>query len=178
MARVCVKKPNILTIEYRQDKEDKDYGSCLWARFKLDLDNYELNIRSDCGDYSYGWCPTPDTESFLHLMSRLNDDYLIQKISSFSVVDGGRTAANLHEMLSEFVDDDFDFEEVSELCEAYSNFDDTYNALTDALVDIDEVSDYDIYQCIEMDYPPNAKKIVDVFIRHIKPKLIELDKEA
>lgn len=178
MAKIDVKIPKVLTIEYRQEREDEDFGSCLWARFKFDLDNYDLSIYSDCGDYSYGWCPTPDKESFLHLMSRLNGDYLLEKISSFSVVDGRRTAANLREMLSEIVDDDFDFEDVEELCEAYSGFDDTYNALTDALVDVDKVSDYDVFQCIEMDYPASAKKIVDVFVRYVKPELIKLDREV
>ena len=32
--------PNILTLEYRQEKTDKDYGSCLWARFMFNLDRY------------------------------------------------------------------------------------------------------------------------------------------
>ena len=175
MAKINIKHPNILTIEYRQDKEDKDYGSCLWARFKFDLDNYELNISSDCGNYSYGWVPTPDRESFTHFMSRVSGLYLLEKISERSVVDGGSTSANLHEILLELVEADFDFEEIDEICGAYSDFDETYNALTNALSDVKGIDSYDVYECIEMDYPPQAKKIVEIFISYIKATLQEMD---
>ena len=175
MAKIDVKIPKVLTIEYHQDKEDKDYGSCLWARFKFDLDNYELNISSDCGDYGYGWIPTPDKESFIHLMSRVNGDYLLEKLSDRSVVDGGSTSANLHEILLELDVDDFIYEDIDELCEAYSDFDETFNALTNALSDVKGIDSYDVYECIEMDYPPQAKKIVEIFISYIKATLQEMD---
>lgn len=47
--------PRILTLEYRQEKGDEGYGSCLWARFMFNLDRYELSITSDCGNYGYKW---------------------------------------------------------------------------------------------------------------------------
>lgn len=59
--------PNILCLEYRQDREDKDYGTCLWARFMFNLDRYEMTITSDCGNYGYKWCETPDSESSWNL---------------------------------------------------------------------------------------------------------------
>lgn len=43
MSTVKEINPNIFCLEYRQDKEDADYGSCLWARFLFNLDKYELN---------------------------------------------------------------------------------------------------------------------------------------
>ena len=43
-------QPNIVALEYRQEQSDKDYGSCLWARFYFNLDRYELTIVSDCGE--------------------------------------------------------------------------------------------------------------------------------
>lgn len=72
--------PNILCIEYRQDREDKDYGTCLWARFMFNLDRYEMTITSDCGNYGYKWCETPDSESFLELMVRCEKEYILNKI--------------------------------------------------------------------------------------------------
>ena len=29
---IAVEKPEIVTISYRQEQGDKDYGSCLWGR--------------------------------------------------------------------------------------------------------------------------------------------------
>ena len=73
-------KPNMLILEYRQDKEDKDYGSCLWARFMFNLDRYELSITSDCGNYGYKWYETPNSESFLELMARCDKWYVMHKL--------------------------------------------------------------------------------------------------
>ena len=71
---------NILCLEYRQEREDKDYGSCLWARFYFNLNRYELMIMSDCGNYGYKWCETPDSERFLELMARCEGGYILDKI--------------------------------------------------------------------------------------------------
>ena len=71
---------NIRCLEYRQERDDMDYVSCLYARFYFNLDKYELNIISDCGNYGYQWCATPETESFLHLMARITDGYLLGKL--------------------------------------------------------------------------------------------------
>ena len=44
MATVKVTEPKMITFEYRQEKSDEDYGTCLWARFNLDLINYTMFI--------------------------------------------------------------------------------------------------------------------------------------
>ena len=69
MAKVVVEKPQIISLLYKQEDTDKDYGSCLWARFYLDLKNYTMSIESDCGNYTYGWTPTPESESFTPVRS-------------------------------------------------------------------------------------------------------------
>ena len=71
---------NIRCLEYRQEKGDKNYGSCLYARFYFNLDKYELNIISDCGNYAYKWVETPEHESFLQLMARIGEEYLLHKL--------------------------------------------------------------------------------------------------
>ena len=88
---VTVEKPKIITLLYRQEKSDPDYGSCLWARFYLDTQNYTMSIESDCGNYSHGWYPTPDSESFLHLLCRMDYGYLRDKLAERTIVDGAAT---------------------------------------------------------------------------------------
>ena len=41
---------NIRCLEFRQDREDADYGACLYARFYFNLDTYGLTIVSDVED--------------------------------------------------------------------------------------------------------------------------------
>jgi len=71
---------SIRCLEYRQDKSDTDYGSCLYARFYFNLDKYELNIISDVGDYGYQWVATPEHESFLEHLAQITDGYLLGKL--------------------------------------------------------------------------------------------------
>ena len=88
MAIVKIEMPEITTVSFRQEKSDKDYGSCLWARFNFDTKHYHLSIESDCGTYGNGWVPTPDHETFLQLCSRFDEGYLLDKLDNRSVVDG------------------------------------------------------------------------------------------
>ena len=99
MPTVDILKPSIITFAYKQLKDDEDYGSCLWARFNLDLVNYSMTIESDCGNYSYEWIPTPETESFLHLCSRFNKSYLLEKLSSRSRVNTDETRKAIFEWI-------------------------------------------------------------------------------
>ena len=65
--------PRILVLEYRQEKGDKDYGSCLWADFYFNLDKYDLTILSDVGNYGYAYWSVTPSESFLELMTRIGE---------------------------------------------------------------------------------------------------------
>lgn len=180
MPYVVVENPEIVTISYRQTKGDKDYGSCLWARFNFDTKHYSLSIESDCGSYGYGWYPTPDSETFLHLCSRFESEYLLGKISSRSVVDGAATHKALTEFLADY--DDYAYEVLSECQRAeleaacHSNGQDyaTTKEIFDALDGTGfegSCSEYDIACCIEMTYPNGAKKIAEIFRDHIQPEL-------
>lgn len=183
MAKTSIEIPEITTVSYRQEREDSDYGSCLWARFNFDTKNYSLSIESDCGSYSYGWYPTPDHETFLHLCSRFDQYYLLDKISTRSVVNGDATFKSLMAMLKDY--DDYGFELLSdkqvqrleESCHANRNdhaaFDAIKNALEDTAFD-GSCSEYDIACCIEMDYPRGARKITDVFKHYIQPEIRKL----
>ena len=82
MAKVSTRTPPLISLYFCQERGDPDYGSCLWAVFNFDLERYELSITSDCGNYAYGWVPTHKSESFMHLMARLDSGYLLDKLAS------------------------------------------------------------------------------------------------
>ena len=183
MPRIVHEEPVIVTISYQQTRDDADYGSCLWARFNFDLKNYYLTIESDCGSYGYGWYPTPDHETFLHLCARFDEGYLLDKISNRTVVDGEATYKALMECLEDY--DPIAFEALSEeqreelenACHTNRTADDV---MRDVLDDLDGtafpscISLYDIACCIEMTYPRGAKKVVQIFKDYIQPELRKL----
>lgn len=186
MAIVKIEKPEIITVSFRQERSDEDYGSCLWARFNFDTKHYHLSIESDCGTYGNGWVPTPDHETFLQLCSRFDKGYLLNKLDNRSVVDGEATFKALMEYLEDY--DSFAYEALSEIqreelenaCRINRTADDV---MRDILDDLDGtafpscISMYDIACCIEMTYPRGTKKIVEIFRDHIQPVLRELTRK-
>lgn len=182
MAIVNIKKPQVITFEFHQEKDDEDYGSCMWARFNLDLINYSMFIESDCGNYGYGWIPTPEHESFLKLCSRFDEGYLLCKISSLTTVDAESTWECLKDLIEYHAEDipedeqDWEMADIKNAC--YSGFDERgvhdeieYSLKYTKLED--EIEDFDIWECIQKDYPINAKKIASVYCTHIIPVIKE-----
>lgn len=183
---VAIEETRIISLMYRQERTDADYGSCIWARFYFDLNNYTLSIESDCGNYVYGWVPTPETESFLHLCSRFDEGYLLEKISNRTVVSGEETWAALKGLLEECNGTDntedrhIDMETIESSCYHNRNEDEAFQSIWGAIEETffkSEIEDYEVWQSIEMDYPASAKKIVSVFHDHIRPVLKKIDKE-
>jgi len=186
MAIVEVKKPTIITLEFRQEKSDEDYGSCLWARFVIDTENYEMHITSDCGNYGYGWVPTPDVESFLLLLTRMDSEYLLGKIASEDTVDTEETYIKIKDHL-EYVaypdtleEADVDVEDLQAAC-SYSKQRDVVDSVMSAIrhSDIyDKVGEFDLYEYVCMTFSASQKKIGEVFKKYIQPKIRELLKEG
>lgn len=181
---VTVEKPKIITLLYRQERSDADYGSCLWARFYLDTQNYTMSIESDCGNYSHGWYPTPESESFLKLLCRMDRDYLLTKLAERTVVNGDETWKALKEVVEEALDidgeelEDYVWNELEGACYHQRNADDVCSFVVEALKYTpmeDVLTALSIYECVEMDYTCNAKKIVSVFLSAIVPVLKELE---
>lgn len=181
MAKVEIKKPPVMILEFHQEKEDKDYGSCMWARFVLDLENYDMHITSDCGNYGYGWVPTPQHESFLKLLARMDSDYLLEKIASRGTVNTEETYENIKFLLeqcadAELEDIDIDLEEIKTACN-YNTDRDVVDAVRSVIKIsfLDEhIEDYELYENISMDFSASQKKIGEVFEEHIKPKIREI----
>lgn len=176
---ITVEKPEIITLLYRQEKTDADYGSCLWARFQFDLKNYTLHIEGDCGNYSYGWYPTPDTESFMKLCARFDCYYLLDKISSRSIIDSEKTWKAVKELVEQLLDDllldnldEYDWEQLESACYHCNDERDVFDGVVEVLKDTELRGRYeaeDIWCSIEKGYPANAKKIVSVFTNCIQP---------
>ena len=174
---------NIRCLEYRQDRDDPDYGSCLWARFYFNLEKYELNILSDCGNYAYKWMETPDSESFLELMARISDGYLLGKLcGSPSEFDFDATKENLYNIHKN------DEEAIEVLDRIFEEMDYEPNTADDFLRMFDDNNylDYenanyayfsDTWEFPVMVYSAWQKRIVKIFAECIQPKIREILKE-
>lgn len=184
--KVSIEQPRVVQLMYQQEKGDPDYGSCMWARFYLDLENYTMSIESDCGNYVHGWVPTPKSESFLQLLARMDKDYLLDKISSESVVDGDATWEAIEAVMVDaayYEGEELDFstwEAIKAACRERNDDREIVDALKDALLptDLFEKLDYEqTYGSIVHDYPASAKKIVEVFDTCIRPNIKILAQE-
>lgn len=174
--------PNIRQFEYRQDRKDPDYGSCLWATFVLDCTNYTLYIASDRGSYAYSWTPTPKSESFEHLMSRIYDDYLLGKIETMRVFDYEKSLNNVIEYLKDDGVSDDELEQFKEHMEYEDTVglagvvDDEFKAACkEGLDNIDcayLLDGLDYGGCV-YEYPSDAKKLVQIFCEYLQPLLKE-----
>lgn len=184
-------KPNIVRIAIHQEKDDPHYGSCLWGYYDFDIDRYMLNIQSDCGEAAYRWCETPDSESFLHLMARIDDDYLMNKLFKAEEVDVSATVAEVREHLGvgdDWQDDSLTDEEREEREEALEELEGlledvsgSYGAVQKALGDWNYDHDFDIdciYEDVATDYTAWQKRIVEIFRDYVQPKIREIIKEG
>lgn len=181
MPKIEVKEPKMVIFEFRQEKDDEDYGTCMWARFYFDLVNYTMTIDSDCGNYGYGWVPTPEHESFLKLCSRFDEGYFIEKISSRSVIDSDAIWKKLECLVKEttedvFDEEDWDMDDLKEACFSERDERGVHDAIESAIryTKLEGlIEDFDIWDCIEKDYPSGAKKIEQVYMNYIKPAIKE-----
>lgn len=175
-------QPRMLILEYRQEESDPDYGRCTWARFTFNLDRYELSISSECGNYGYKWSETPNTESFLHLMTRIEEDYLLHKLNGYpEVLDYEETKNAIY---GSFVYTQENHEAFNDFFEGreslYGEFD-SEEALVEAITkEFPELDSYNVWCCVRKDYTDNQKMIVKVFEDYIRPyikNMLEKDSE-
>lgn len=175
MASISKIEPDVLILEFNQDESDKDYGSCLWARFYIDKKSYTLTIDSDCGHYAYSWLPTK-SESFIHLLSRMNKDYFLSKISEDTYVDSNKTFILVNQYLRDITPRDeykkLDLHSIKDVCSCR-----TIAAVTSELkstipyhiaCNIDE---FELFNSIVTIYPPQAQTIAEIFMNYVIPYL-------
>ena len=180
MAKVKIAKPSIITLEFYQEKQDEDYGTCMWARFVIDTENYELHICSDCGNYGYSWIPTPEHESFLQLLSRMDRDYFLDKIGCRNFVDVEDTYKRAKEYLEYLTEGEtleekeIDLDSLYTAC-TYKNKQDVYDSICSVIRNSNLLGteSFEIYECIAMTYSFNQNKISEVFAKYIQPFIKE-----
>ena len=167
--------PNVITFDARQEKSDKDYGSCLWAKFIFDRDSGQLNINSDAGDYAYRWGYDED-EEFMHLMSRIDKDYLLDKISDKNIFDEEESKKENIKYIKAY---GIPYGMVKD-GKGISEIVNEINAIEDGCSEeffirtMDEIPEFD-YESIEVvkEYPARAITITDIFEKYIQPKIRE-----
>ena len=167
---------NIRCLEYRQNREDVDYGSCLYARFYFNLDTYELTIISDVGNYAYQWVSTPETESFLELMTRITSDYLLGKLcGSPKEFDYEATKQHFYDYASEEedkkrLDEIFEEIELNYIPDNGETFIEMFERENDGWW-------IDSWEYLVYSYTAWQERIVQIFKNCIKPKVKEMLKE-
>lgn len=164
---------NILTLEYRQQTGDEFYGSCLWARFYFNLDRYELFIMSDCGNYGYKWYETPDSESFLELMARINKDYLLEKLyGSADIFDFDETKERIYDCYGEEAEDKKKLDEIFNAF--YYGEPETAEAFIMRFEEENNGYFCDVWEMPRYVYPAAVLRVCQVFDENIKPKIKEI----
>lgn len=174
---INVTHPMILRIEYKPDPEEKSYSRCLWARFDIDQGEDTLTITSDCGTYSYGyWSVGPG--GFLKFLCGLHADYLLEKLAKADRFDLDATVNRMEETL----EDCYDYSKkrinslVEDLRERLETMDEEGKNACAVLNEWNDDYDLDlcdIWEDAVYDYSPQAKRIVQIFIDHIQPKIRE-----
>ena len=171
---------NIRCLEYRQDKKDADYGSCLYARFYFNLDWGELTIVSDVGNYAYRW-GVSENETFLELMVRITKGYLCGKLcGSPKEFDYESTKDHMYDYWGVEEHDkeilDRIFEEIELTDGAEQSADIFLKAFDDNNYDTDYRHAYfcDVWEMVQYSYTPWQERICKIFVENIQPKIREI----
>lgn len=159
-------EPKVITYKLTPSKDDEEYMMCMWARFIFDCDNGRLNINSDAGDYSYGWGYN-DHEDFMHLMARINSDYLLNKIADRTVFDLEESKKQTIENIKDFEDLGCQLQDcIDEINNIDINSEDGFFLMVDSIVNID----YESIALVKR-FPHGAEVVCDLFTKYIQPQI-------
>lgn len=180
--------PKIIRFTYRQEPGDKGYGSCLWADFDLDLAGWSMSIRSDVGNYAYGWTPEKGT-NFLKFCTHIAGDYLIHKLCGGpEEVDVDGTYEQICEDVRSCCGDKAD-EFIKDLRRRLAGpadrekcsdrFKDSrlLEEALDGWNDENDLGFYNLWEYIRYDYSAWQKRIVEIFSEHIRPAIRQYMKD-
>lgn len=164
-------EPKIYTYRLVLDNRDKEYASCTWATFAFNCADGILNINSDAGNYSYRW-GFNENEDFMHLMSRVDAEYLLNKLSNRSVFlleeSKKETIKTIECVGWEYygIESEEDWKEYKKdiLDISVCREDSFLREIDDIVPDIDGES-----IIIEKDYPYGAKVVVRLFTKYLQP---------
>lgn len=180
--RVNVECPAVTRISYRQEKGDPEYGSCLWACFDFDTEEWMLNIQSDCGNYAHGW-PAGKGETFLELCARMSGGYLLNKFCQETLVDTDLTVEKAKECLQEMeIDKEKADNAIEDLECRFSDVNcdgsiplaqfilEEWNSDNELYID-------EAYSLTVTDYTADQLRIIKIFEDYIQPKIREMVKK-
>lgn len=169
-------EPRVVVYALHPGKEDKEYHMCMWAKFIFDCDSGHLNINSDAGDYSYRWGYN-ENEDFLHLMTRINKDYLLNKISDQSVFDDEKSKEETIKAVKKSGMSYMGIRDRKHMYEIINQINDIeYGCSEEYFIrEIDSIIPQIDYEDIEVikEYPHGAMVVVDLFEKYIQPKIKE-----
>lgn len=183
---VKTEKPYIIQIKFRQEPSDPHYGSCLWALFNFDMDNWILSIQSDCGDYAHRWPNENDIyqSGFIQFCAGIGKDYMLDKMCRKTWVDIPATKGLVMDYLTE---SEFDQEVIDEAVESLERLFEEYDlqdcvpAAQEKIEEWNEENGLEIdpaYELIVDDYDPMARRIARIFDECIRPELRRILKEG
>lgn len=162
----------------------------MWAYFDFDLNRYMLSIQSDCGNASYRWVATPQTESFLHLMARCDDGYMLDKLFDPTDFDAESTLECVRNDIGIGDDDLYDYLDDSEREAREAYIKDLESDLNNCqsteaahllLQSWYNEHDYDFsyaWEFVQTDFTAAAKRIVQIFCDYVQPKIREIVKNG
>lgn len=169
-------EPRTITYRLCPDREDKEYSSCMWARYIFDCDNGILNINSDAGNYTYGWGYNVH-EDFMHLMGRVDKEYLLGKLSSLSVFLIEESKAKTIENIKEYGFEYWGIKDQKHLESAIEHISDIDICASEEtfIREVSEIVPGIDWEWIEVvkDYPYGAAVVVEMFIKYLQPKIRE-----
>ena len=167
-------EPKVITYRLPPNRNDEEYHMCMWARYIFDCDNGRLNINSDACDYSYGWGYNGH-EDFMHLMSRGDSGYLLNKISDRTVFNIDKSKAHTVTNVQKYGIDYFgikDQKQLESIIEEINEIDDGASEET-FLREMDDIVpeiDWDSIEIVK-EYPCGAVTVVNLFIKYLQPKI-------
>lgn len=169
-------EPRTITYRLSPDKGDAEYASCIWARYIFDCDNGRLNINSDAGDYAYGWGRNIH-EDFMHLMGRVDKEYLLNKLSCRSVFDIAKSKAKTIKNIREYGIDCWGIKDEEHLDAVVEYVSDIESGASEEtfireVADIVPKIDWEDIE-VDKDYPYGAKIVVEMFTKYLQPQIKE-----
>jgi len=173
--KISVRPTNSTEYDIRLEIGDELYLNCMWARILFDHDHYKLYAETDCGNYTYGWPPTPNHESFLQLMARIDKEYLLSKISGETDFLIEKSKENTIQNIRKYYENILESGDLNDICEQIKDIDDASEEGFYRLVDdiLDRYSCSDTFEIIhiEKDYPNDAKVFARFFCEVVQPEI-------
>lgn len=154
----------------RVTSDEKKHGPC---EFIIDPEAYSLTIRGEYGEYETCWCPTPEKESFLHFLGRLNEESFLRKLFEQCVFDLDASLQNLKEQLTDVavfsssMDETFAAEVALTKVEKAMKDGAAIESETDFVRFVNELGDFGLFAAgmVEKRYSQRARVITRLFMK-------------